>query len=107
MRNKIIIKKNIKPFIQKFMKNTRNDLDLLKKSWDEKDFEQLKFISHSIKGYCKPFGFEDFGGLAQNIHEVAMAHEAAVEKEQYLDELKMGVTDLLTYFDNIELVFDE
>ena len=98
MKQTIIVKSKIKKFIPQFMENTKNDIELLKKSLKTKDYTVISRNAHSMKGYAKPFGFEYIGELAAQIQEAA--------EDQIYDDLEPMIKELDEYYQNIEIVYD-
>ncbi|ETR70377.1 MAG: Hpt domain-containing protein [Candidatus Magnetoglobus multicellularis str. Araruama] len=99
MKYIVTVKNKIKRFIPQFLENTRNDLNLLKQAADNEDLPKVELLSHSMKGYGKPFGFEKFGNMAQDVNLAA--------KEQNLGEMLLSIQALDTYFSNIEIVYED
>jgi HPt (histidine-containing phosphotransfer) domain-containing protein len=99
MTHKITVKSKIKKYIPQFMENAKKDIDLLKQAAIDNDIFEMERISHSIKGYGKPFGFSDLGNQAAQINREIKAKEIgnAIPLIDALD----------TYFEKIEIVYDE
>jgi HPt (histidine-containing phosphotransfer) domain-containing protein len=97
MKHNISVKRRIKKYIPQFMHNTQNDINQLKQAAIEKNIVEMERISHSIKGYGKPFGFTELGNLATKIN-------TAIKASQF-DEAWSLIQELEDYFSKIEIVY--
>ena len=62
-------------------------METLRKNIDEKDFEQLKFNAHSLKGVVANFVAPEVQELARQL-ELKGAHKDTTDVEQLYTELK-------------------
>ena len=62
-------------------------METLRKNIDEKDFEQLKFNAHSLKGVVANFVAPEVQELARQL-ELKGAHKDTTDVEQLFTELK-------------------
>jgi HPt (histidine-containing phosphotransfer) domain-containing protein len=99
MKYKITVKSKIKKYIPQFMENTKKDIQLLKQAAIDKNITEMERISHSIKGYGKPFGFADLGNLAEQINSEI--------KLRNIDDAIPLINELEAYFANIEITYEE
>ena len=99
MKHRITVKSKIKKYIPQFIDNAQKDINLLKQAVQEKNISEMERISHSIKGYGKPFGFGDLGNLAAQINSET--------KESNFGTAVSLIHELDIYFSNIEIVYDE
>jgi HPt (histidine-containing phosphotransfer) domain-containing protein len=99
MTHKVTVKGKIKKYMPQFMDNTKKDINLLKQASIENDMFEMERISHSIKGYGKPFGFTKLGNLAAQINREI--------KAKNIENAIPLIDELDTYFENIEIVYDE
>jgi len=88
----------MKKFIPQILENTKNDIDALKKSIEEKNFDEIYRMAHSMKGYAKPFGFNELGDLAIQIQDAA--------KEKSFDDVCELAEAIDDCFINIEIVYE-
>ncbi|KPA13078.1 Hpt domain-containing protein [Candidatus Magnetomorum sp. HK-1] len=97
MKQTITVKSKIKKFIPQFLENTKNDIELLKKSLQAKNYDEIHRNAHSMKGYAKPFGFGYLGELAAQLQQAA--------KDQAFEDAESLIEELDEYYDNIEIVY--
>lgn len=98
MKYKIEISIELKDLIPIFKQETQKNLDLLKKSIEEKDFEQISSIAHKIKGSGGSYGFLRLSEIAKQI-EVHAKNDKSIEKIKSLYE------DLKDFFEHAEIIF--
>ena len=98
MKHKISVKSKVKKYIPQFMDNAQNDINQLKQAAIDKNVVEMERISHSIKGYGKPFGFTALGNLAAKINSATKASQ--------FNEAWSLIQELEDYFSNIEIVYD-
>jgi HPt (histidine-containing phosphotransfer) domain-containing protein len=99
MKHTITVKNKIKKYIPQFLDNAQKDINLLKQALQDNNIPEMERISHSIKGYGKPFGFTNLGKLAAQINSVTKASN--------FDDAKSLIHELDVYFSNIEIVYDD
>jgi len=97
MKHKISVKTKIKKYIPQFMDNTQNDIDLLKQAASDNNISEMERLSHSIKGYGKPFGFTELGNLAAKVHLATKAGN--------ISDAALYIQELEDYYSNIEIVY--
>ncbi len=98
MKNSVTVKRKIEKFIPQFLNNTKNDIEALKDSVLNKNFEEMHRMSHSMKGYAKPFGFHYIGELASQIVQAA--------QEKRLEDAQPLIEELDAYFSTIEIIYE-
>jgi len=97
--NRIFVR--IKPRMQKivpqFLKNAREDVDVLKSALEKADYESIARLGHSIKG-AGGFGFDYLNQIGLLLEEAA--------RIKALDKIGALVNDLEDYLDRVEPVYD-
>jgi HPt (histidine-containing phosphotransfer) domain-containing protein len=97
MKHEVTVKNKLKKYIPQFMDNAQKDIHLLTQAALDKNIPVMERISHSIKGYGKPFGFDTLGDLSAQIN-------AAIKAGNIDDAISM-IHDLDDYFSKIVIVY--
>jgi len=97
MKHKVLVKNKIKKYMPQFMENAQKDINLLTQAAIDNNIEEMEIISHSIKGYGKPFGFIELGNLAAKINTAIKAGKN--------DDAELLIQELNDYFSQIEIVY--
>jgi len=97
MKHKISVKSKIKKYMPQFMENATKDIAQLKQAVFDKNLYELERISHSIKGYGKPFGFTDLGNLAAQVNNAVKANN--------IDDAASLIQEMDNYYSNIEIIY--
>jgi len=100
MTGKIIIHidRDFKDLIPEFMSNRENDIESITSALRSKDFETIRILGHSMKGFAPAYGFDVLGDIGKSLEDAAKAEDA--EKIQSLTE------ELESYIKRVEVVFD-
>lgn len=84
VRNNSIINKNIEfnsiykddpiigPLINNFLINLPEKIDQLKKHHSQRDFPQMKRLTHQLKGALLSYGFRDIGNVFINLKKKSL-----------------------------------
>lgn len=77
----------LESYTSQFMNDRLAEFQDLKKSFESRDFENLKRISHNWKGFCEPYGFTGLGILAEALELAAKEQsiEASFQMIQQID----------------------
>lgn len=98
MGYKIIVDKDLEDLIPGFLENRKKDLCLMKQSLVDKEFEQIRIIGHSMKGFGSGYGF-DYVSEAGLILEKA----AVAGKEE---TIKITIAKLDEYYADLDIIFE-
>jgi len=98
MKHEVTVKNKLKKYIPQFMDNAQKDINLLKQAALDKNVSEMERVSHSIKGYGRPFGFSDLGNLSAQIN--------AAIKAGNVDNAISMIHELDDYFSKIEIVYE-
>lgn len=88
---------DISDLIPGFLENRQKEIKTISEALDKKEYDTIRLIGHSMKGYGAGYGFDD-------ISEIGTALENAAEKEDTLGIQKEFVK-LETYLKNIQVVY--
>jgi HPt (histidine-containing phosphotransfer) domain-containing protein len=89
---------DLEDLIPSFMGNRRSDLNDIRDAISRKDFEFIRRTAHTLKGICRPYGFEHLETLSKEL-------EAAGERED-LPSVQSVSTRMQDYIDNVRIVYD-
>lgn len=94
----VIIDSDLEELIPGFMENRRQDVENLMAASENRDFESLRSIGHSLKGVGGGYGF-------MLITELGAAIESAA-KEQDLDTASKCIKELSGYLQRVEIRYE-
>lgn len=89
----------LEDLIPNFLKNRAAEINSLKEAVVNSNFEDIKFLSHSLKGTAGGYGFDHLSLLAKEIELASMNNS--------LDEIEKLLIELQQHFDNIEIIYVE
>ncbi|MFT8352635.1 Hpt domain-containing protein [Clostridium saccharoperbutylacetonicum] len=89
----------LEDLIPNFLKNRAAEINSLKEAVVNSNFEDIKFLSHSLKGTAGGYGFDQLSLLAKEIELASM--------NKFLEEIEKLVIELQQHFDNIEIIYVE
>lgn len=96
---RVSIDPDLRDLVPGFLENRRRDVHLLLGAIERQDFEIVRMVGHRLKGDGGGYGF-------QAITELGAALETAA-RHRHLDEIHRHVTELASYLERIEVVYDE
>lgn len=101
MTDKIIIHIDpvLKPYVPEFLNCLDKDIVRISDYLNEKNFGEIRFIAHKLKGEGGTYGFDEASKLG------AMIHSAAANKNT--TEIDRLVKQLSDYLKHIEIVDEE
>lgn len=94
----VTIDSDLAELIPGFMENRRQDIENLKSASENRDFETLRSIGHSLKGVGGGYGF-------MLITELGAAIESAA-REQDLDTTNKCIMDLSEYLQKVDIRYE-
>ena len=101
MDDKIIVRidADFKEIIPEFLNNRRQDIATIETCLDEKDYETIRVIGHSMKGSGASYGF-------RQITEIGKAIEDGAKKisDQIIEQ---NTQELSEFMDNLHVEFIE
>ena len=59
----------LKPYLDRFLSETRSNIQSLRKAHSEKEWESMRKLSHKIRGSAGSYGFVDLGDCAAVIED--------------------------------------
>ena len=89
---------DLEDLIPSFMGNRRNDLSEIREAIARKDFEFIRRTAHTLKGICRPYGFEFLETLSKEL-------EGAGERED-IAAVESVTSRMQDYLDNVRIVYD-
>ena len=89
---------DLEDLIPSFMGNRRNDLSEIRDAIARKDFEFIRRTAHTLKGICRPYGFEFLETLSKEL-------EGAGERED-IAAVESVASRMQDYLDNVRIVYD-
>lgn len=97
--NIVNINNELKDLIPNFLKNRSIQINSLKEATIHSNFENIKFLSHSLKGTAGSYGFDYMSLLAKKI-ELATINKSLEQIETLLLELEQ-------HFNNMKIIYVE
>ncbi|MDK2957355.1 MAG: hypothetical protein PWQ57_2853 [Desulfovibrionales bacterium] len=88
---------DLEELIPLFLENTRKEVEEMKSSLAQRDFETLSRLGHSTKGAALGYGFQTMGGLGLQIEDAAK-NGSATQAQVLIDKLE-------NYLDHVEIVY--
>jgi HPt (histidine-containing phosphotransfer) domain-containing protein len=89
---------DLEDLIPSFMGNRRTDLNDIRDAIARKDFEFIRRTAHTLKGICRPYGFEYLETLSKEL-------EGAGERED-IAAVQSVSERMQDYLDNVRIVYD-
>lgn len=94
----VIVDEDIKELIPGFLRNRESDIKKLTEALEEEDFETIRIIGHSMKGFGSGYGF-------RFVSEIGAVLEIA-GKELDRKTAEKSIQRLREYFKNIEIRYE-
>ena len=100
MDKKIIIHADpeIQELIPKFLVNRRQDVEQMLKALENKDYETIRRLGHSMKGAGEGYGFDQVTVIGAHLEEYA--------KIKKFEEIGKAIKELTDYLDNVEVLYE-
>lgn len=92
------IDSDLEELIPGFLANRKKDVETLQAALDNKDFETIQSIGHSIKGVGGGYGFHGMSEIGAELEQAGKASDAGRAGDQ--------VAALEDYMSRIEVVFE-
>lgn len=99
--NKILIEVDVdlEDLIPGFMENRAEDISKLDKYISCKDFESIRILGHSMKGFGAGYGFNEISVIGAKLEHAA--------KLQDIKQITTETKNFKDYIDNIEIKYVE
>lgn len=94
----VYIDKDLEELIPSYLELTRNDVNNIRQSLVQQDFETVRRAGHTLKGSGSSYGFDAISGLGAKIEEYAKSRDTGKISE-FTNQLEQ-------YLDNIHIVFE-
>ena len=94
----VIVDKDLEDLIPTFLSNRQKDIATMRLSLTTGDYEQIRIIGHSMKGFGSGYGF-DF------VTEVGQLLEAAAKLAD-TSSIEQHIRALESYLSNITIIFE-
>lgn len=88
----------IEEAIPLFLETTREDLQALSRSLDDRDYSKIRFIGHDLKGTGGGYGFDAISVIGKAIEEAAKMSDG--------DEILRQIAVLKDYLDRVDVVLE-
>lgn len=98
MKEIVVVDKDLQDLIPGFLKNRETDIEKLTKAIEEEDYETIRIIGHSMKGFGSGYGFHFVTEIGKVIEEAGLKKDLKKTNES-LERLKL-------YFANIEIRYE-
>ena len=98
MNEIVVVDKDLQDLIPGFLKNRETDIEKLTKAIEEEDYETIRIIGHSMKGFGSGYGFHFVTEIGKVIEEAGLKKDLKKANES-LERLKL-------YFANIEIRYE-
>lgn len=86
---------DLEDLIPSFLGNRRTDLTDIRDAIERRDFEFIRRTAHTLKGICRPYGFEHLETLSKELEgagereDIASVENVAVQMQEYLDNVRI------------------
>lgn len=87
----------LEDIIPGYMENRRRDIVRILTLLDQKNFEEIRFLGHSMKGSGGGYGFIEISVIGANIEEGS--------KEEDLGIIKKNVDRLVHFLDHVKIIY--
>ncbi|OEH85603.1 hypothetical protein BHU72_02045 [Desulfuribacillus stibiiarsenatis] len=98
-KNIVIVDKDLEDLIPGFLDNRKKDIMNLMHYVAQKDFESIRIMGHSMKGYGSGYGFHKVTEIGRVLELGAKEQNEAIILEQ--------IEEMEKYFANIEIIFND
>lgn len=98
MKEIVVVDKDLQDLIPGFLKNRETDIEKLTKAIEEEDYETIRIVGHSMKGFGSGYGFHFVTEIGKVIEEAGLKKDLKKANES-LERLKL-------YFANIEIRYE-
>lgn len=91
----MLVDEDLKELIPGFLEHRQEDISLLYKYIDSKDFQSIKILGHSMKGFGAGYGFHKISEIGAVLERAAiegnssMIEEQIIRMKEYLDNIKI------------------
>jgi len=76
----------LEDLIPRFLGNVKKDVEDLRQSLGDSDFDELKISGHKIKGYGGGYGFPEITDIGRHIEDAADLNDE-IELQKQIDQL--------------------
>ena len=97
-RERISIDPDIRDLIPGFLENRQRDITAISTAIEDKDFEGISLLGHSMKGSGGGYGFQKITDLGRSLEDAAHAENSR--------ELRELVEELAAYLENVECIYE-
>ncbi len=97
-RIEVSVDPELEELIPGFIKGRKKDVETIRESIETGDFETIQILGHSMKGNGAGYGFDEISAIGKRIETAA--------KEKNPNEIEECLLDLLTYLNNVDVVFE-
>lgn len=91
------VSEELRPLIDRFMHNSRTDLDELRRAMSEGDLETVERLGHNAKGAGYGYGFDGLGEIGKRIEQAA--------KDRRFEEISKEIDKLDEYLNEVTISF--
>ena len=98
--DKIIVHvdEDLEALIPGFFENRHKDIKKMQEALEKEDFETIRIIGHSMKGFGAGYGFDAITDIGKSLEQAA--------KDEDHDLIGKWVKELSTYIESVEVVYD-
>jgi len=96
---RIVVDADLEPLIPGYLANRRKDVEAIRQSVANGDYEPVRVAGHSMKGSGGGYGFDEISRLGAALEEAAKRSDGEAVRE--------AVERLTAYLDRIEVTYDE
>lgn len=96
---KIIVQvdSEIRELIPEFIRNRQGEIEILRRLTFRRDFQSIKILGHSMKGYAAGYGFHEMSDIGEALERYAIQRD--------VDEIAYLTDRLVEYLQQIEIVY--
>lgn len=98
-KNRVYIDSELKALIPKYLKNREDEIEKLKQLLKEKEYEEISYIGHSLKGSGGGYGFDFLTKVGKKLQDNAELKNA--------NELKTLIENYELYLNNLEIIYQK
>lgn len=94
---KVVVDQDLEDLIPSFLQNRANEIIIMKSALNEDNFEQIRIIGHSMKGFGSGYGFDFVSEVGKELEMAAQL----MDREIIINKL----IELENYFSKVTITY--
>lgn len=94
----VVVDSDLKEIIPLFFENRESDIENLKESLANHNYDKIQQIGHQLKGAGGSYGFDYITEIGEKIEDLA--------NESNTKEIKQLIAELESYLNTVEITYD-